>query len=132
MAFVRIRGDVDFREIDIETMDELRPRMVAAVSRATEVAFNAVRDALSRSETSPDAPALRTGELRDSVRMAKPSGRAKYRQRGTVTTRHFWATVHEFGGRVGVRKLTRIPARPVWRSTFERIEPEVDRILRDL
>jgi hypothetical protein len=131
MAFVRVRGEVDFRELDIDVMNELRPRMGVLVDRATNVALAAMKDALSRTETSPEAPATRTGDLVKSIKRSKV-GKAKRYARAAVYTRHFWATVHEYGGRVGRGGLVRIPARPVWRSTFERIEPEVLRIFDEL
>lgn len=131
MAFVRVRGDVDFRDLDIEVATELQPRMVEAVKQATDLAFARMYDQLSRPESSPEAPAMGPKrELRDSLRKQHPTGRARYRQRGAVYTRLFWATTHEYGGRVGRKKTVRIPARPAWRVVFTRIEPEVDRILR--
>jgi hypothetical protein len=133
MAFVRIRGEADFRELDIEVATELQPLMVEAVKAGTDIAFARMYDQLSRPEASPDAPAMGPKkELRDSLRKKHPTGRAKYRQTGSVYTKLFWATTHEYGGRVGRKKLTRIPARPAWRVVFERIEPEVDRIFREV
>lgn len=131
MIYLRVKGEVGFRELDVDVMDELRPRMGVVVDKATDYALAQMKAALSRTETSPEAPATRIGDLVKSVKRTKV-GKAKRSARASVYTRLFWATVHEFGGRVGRRKLTRIPARPVWRSTFERIRPEVERIFDEL
>lgn len=135
--YLRIRGEVDFRELDVEEVAAVMDIARGNVDRATTVVHQALREGLSRSETTPEAPASRTGELVRSVKRTKV-GRAKVRARATIYTRLHWAAQHEYGGRIGgkgrsdkKRNLTRVLARPIWRSTFERLEAEVDRILRE-
>lgn len=128
--FVRPRrggtaGDV--QTLDIEAMDELLPRMRDAVDRATDL----VRDAIVAAYERGEGPKEISGDLKRSVKRGRV-GRAKTRARATVFTKNHYASIHEYGGRVGRRQLTRIPARPVWRPVFERMEAEVDRIFEEL
>lgn len=131
-VFVRSRsrrgGTVgDVQDLDIEAMDELMPRMRAAVDKATDLVRDAIVDAYERGE----GPKEISGDLKRSVKRGRV-GKAKTRARATVFTKNHYASIHEYGGRVGRRQLTRIPARPVWRPVFERMEREVDRIFEDL
>lgn len=132
MIHMRMRGDGDFRELDDSTIDELRPRMAAVVGQATDLALGEMQRTLSRPGRSQpgDPPGMGSGELLKSLKRTKPTGRAKLRQRGAVYTRLFWATVLEYGGRVG-RAKRKIPARPAWRPVFERIESRIDRMFRE-
>jgi phage gpG-like protein len=130
--FVRSRsrqgGSVgDLQDLDVEAMDELMPRMREAVDKATDAVHAAIVEAYERGE----GPKERLGDLKRSVKRGKV-GKAKRFARATVFTRNHYASIHEYGGRVGVRQLTRIPARPVWRPVLERIASEVDRIFEDL
>lgn len=130
--FVRSRsrrgGSVgDLQQLDVEAMDELMPRIRAAVDRATDLVRDAVVSAYERGE----GPKQVTGELAKSVKRGRV-GRAKTRARATVFTRNHYASIHEYGGRVGRGGLTRIPARPVWRPVLERVARQVDRIFEEL
>jgi hypothetical protein len=129
---MRFKGEGgDFRELDTETIDELRPVMAALVGEAVDIAYTEMVTTLSRPGRSQpgDPPGMRSGELVRSLKKSKPTGRAKLRQRGAVYTRLFWATVQEFGGRIGKAK-EKIAPRPSWRPVFERIEPRIDRLFR--
>lgn len=120
-----MRGTADFRELDIEAMDELLPRMVAAVSDGVDMLENRVKALLSRPGRSQpgDPPGMGSGELLGSIKSRKPTGKNKRRATGTVYTRKFWAGMHEYGGRD--HGLRRFPARPVFRPAVEQVEPAV-------
>jgi hypothetical protein len=129
--FVRSRsrqgGSVgDLQDLDVEAMDELMPRMRAAVDKATDVVHAAIVEAYERGL----GPKKRTGQLANATKRTKV-GRAKRFARAAVFNKHPAASTHEHGGREG-SPVERIPARPVWRPVLERIQAEVDRIFEDL
>jgi hypothetical protein len=129
MFHIAIRGQ-DFTGLEAESIEELRPRMVAAVSDGVDILHAKVTEILDRPGRSQpgEAPGRESGELLRSIKSRKPTGRAKLRATGRVYTRLFWAERHEYGGRAKGEdgKVRRFPMRPFFRPAIAQATPEIE------
>jgi hypothetical protein len=136
---MRVKGTVDFRELDVEAMDELLPRMREAVRKGVDLLHAKATDLLSRqgsprtSSPAGEPPEMDSGALMRSLRKRHPGKAGKRRVRGWVDSKHPSALAHEVGSRrVGSGGIKRVPARPFMRPAIAAVEPAVLRIFEEL